>query len=85
MDKFEQKELKKIRPIKITWHDWLINYLPEPTRKSVGGFKDHIVSLFYKNTPKPTVNWKRKTLSKPKKESKIKNPFILKRKKRKIG
>ena len=85
MDKFEQKELKKIRPIKITWHDWLINHLPEPTRKSVRGFKDHIVSLFYKNTSKPKVYWKRKTLSKPKKESKNKNRFILKKKKRKIG
>ena len=25
MDKFEQKEMKKIRPIKTTWYDWLIN------------------------------------------------------------
>ena len=25
MDKFEQKETKKIRPIKNTWYDWLIN------------------------------------------------------------
>ena len=25
MDKFEQIEMKKIRPIKITWYDWLIN------------------------------------------------------------
>ena len=29
MDKFEQKEIKKIRPIKNTWYDWLINYIPE--------------------------------------------------------
>ena len=33
MDKFEQKEIKKIRPIKNIWYNWLINYIPEPTRK----------------------------------------------------
>ena len=45
MNKFEQKEMKKIRRIKNTWYDWLINYIPEPIRKSVGGFKDKIVFL----------------------------------------
>ena len=45
MDKFEQKKMTKIRPIKNTWYDWLINYIPEPIRKSVGGFKDKIVIL----------------------------------------
>ena len=40
MDRFEEKEMKKIRPIKNTWYDWLLNYIPEPIRKSVGGFKD---------------------------------------------
>ena len=30
MDKFKQKEMKKIRPIKNTWYDWLIDYIPEP-------------------------------------------------------
>ena len=44
-DKFEEKEIKKIRPVKNTWYDWLINYIPEPIRKSVGGFKDKILSL----------------------------------------
>ena len=39
MDKFEQKVLKKIRPIKNTCYDWSINYIPETTRKSAGGFK----------------------------------------------
>ena len=24
MDKFEQKEIKKIKPIRNTWYDWLI-------------------------------------------------------------
>ena len=35
MDKFEQKEMKKIRAIKSTWYDWLINYIPETIRKCV--------------------------------------------------
>ena len=38
--------MKKIRPIKNTWYDWLINYISEPKRKSVCGFKGKIVSLF---------------------------------------
>ena len=50
MDKFEQKEMKKIRLIQNTWYDWLVNYIPEPIRKSVVGFKDKIVSLFKTNT-----------------------------------
>ena len=33
MDKFEQKEMKKIRPNKNTWYDWLINYIPETIKK----------------------------------------------------
>ena len=33
MDKLEQKEMKKIRPIKNTWYDCLINHIPEPIRK----------------------------------------------------
>ena len=47
---FEQKEMKKKRPIKNTWYDWLINYVPNPIRKTVGGFKGNIVSLFKTNT-----------------------------------
>ena len=39
LDKFERKEMNNIRPIKNTWYDWLINCIPEPIRKSVGGFK----------------------------------------------
>ena len=46
MDKFEQKEMNKIRRIKNTWYDLLVNYIPEPIGKSVGSFKDKIVSLF---------------------------------------
>ena len=55
MDKFEEKGMKKIMPIKNTWSDCLINYIPEPIRKSVGGFKDKIISLFKTNTSKQTV------------------------------
>ena len=79
MDKFEQKERKKIRPIKNTWYDWLINYIPEPIRKSLGSFKDKIVSLSKINTPKQTVYERGKKLSKPKIQN-IANPFILKNK-----
>ena len=32
--------MKKIRPIKNTWYDWLINYIPELIRKSASTFKD---------------------------------------------
>ena len=76
--------MKKIRSIKNTWYDWLINYIPGPTRKSAGGFKDKIVSLFNTNTPKQTVYGRGKKQSKPKTQNKInniRNPFILKRKK----
>ena len=34
MDRSEKKtEMKKTRPIKITWYDWLINFIPKPIRK----------------------------------------------------
>ena len=55
MDKFEEKEMKKKRAIKNIWYDWLISYIPEPIRKSVGGFKDTFTSFFKTNTPKQTV------------------------------
>ena len=44
MVKFEQKERKKIRKLN--------SYISEPIRKSLGGFKDKIVSIFKTNTPK---------------------------------
>ena len=34
-------------PIKNTCYNWLINFIPEPLRESVGGF-----SLFKTNKPK---------------------------------
>ena len=37
MDKFEQKEMKKRRPIKNLWYDWLIYYIPASKRKTVSG------------------------------------------------
>ena len=55
MDNFEEKGMKKIMPIKNTWSDCFVNYFPEPIRKSVGGFKDKIISLFKTNTSKQTV------------------------------
>ena len=62
--------MKKIKPVKNTWHQWLISYILEPIRKSVHGLKDQIVSalkneilnalkktvsLFKINTPKETA------------------------------
>ena len=75
MDRFENKDIKKTRSIKNTWYDWLINDIPEPLRKSVGDFKDKIVSLFETNTPKQTMYGRGKKLSKPI-EQNIKKPFI---------
>ena len=55
MDKYKQKEMRKIRPIKNTFYDWLIYYILDPIRKSVGGSKDKIVSVFKTNTTKQAV------------------------------
>ena len=69
------KKRKKIRPIKNTRYDWLINHIPKSIRVYVVRFKDKIVSLFKTNTPKQTVYGRGKKLSKPKKQN-IKRPFI---------
>ena len=45
MDSFEEKEMKKVRPIKNTWSDWLISYIHEPITKVVGGFKHKVKSI----------------------------------------
>ena len=58
----------------------MINYIPQPIRKSADGFKDKVISLFKTNTPKETVYGTGKKLSKPKAQN-IRNPFILKSKK----
>ena len=83
MDKFWEKYMKKIRPIKDTWYDSLINYISEPIRNSLVGFKHIFVSRF--NTPKQIVFGRGKKLSKPKTQNKInniRNPFKLKKKKK---
>ena len=82
MDKFKQKEMKKIRPIKNNWYDSLISYFPEPIRRSVDGFKDKTVSLFKTNIHKQTVHGRRKKLNKRKTLNKIRNFFILENKER---
>ena len=66
MDNFKQKEMKKIRLIKKTRYDWFIDYIPEPIRKSVGGFKNKVISLFKTNTPKNSSVWERKEIKKTK-------------------
>ena len=92
MNRFEKKkEMKKIRPFKNIWYKWLISYIHEPIRKSVGGLKDKIVSAlkdkvlnalaektasdFKINTPKETVHERGQNLDKPR-ERIIKKPFI---------
>ena len=35
MDRFEKKEMKKVRPRKKTLYDWLINYVPKPINLKV--------------------------------------------------
>ena len=82
IDKFGQKEMKKIGPIKSTWYDWLIIHTPDSIKKRVGGFKDKIVGPFKTSTPKQTPYWRGKKLSKPKTQSKLRKPFILKKKRR---
>ena len=40
--------MKKIKPVKNTWYEWLLNHIPEPIRKIAGGFKDKVV--FFRQT-----------------------------------
>ena len=74
--------MKKIRPVERTWYDWLINYIPKPIRKNVGGFKDKIISLFKTGIPKGTVYGRGKKISKPRKQN-IKKAFYIRREQRK--
>ena len=53
--------MRKIRPNKNTWYNWLINYIPESIRKSARGSKDKIASLFKANPPKQTVQERKDT------------------------
>ena len=66
MDTLEEKEMKKIRPIKNTWYEWLVNYIPESITKSADGFKDQVVSLLRQNHLKKTVYGGGKKLNKSK-------------------
>ena len=52
--------MMKIRLVKNTCYDWLINFIPEPLRKCVGCFRDKVISLFETITPKQTVHGKGK-------------------------
>ena len=65
MDKFEQKEMKKIRSIKSTWYELLIDYVPELIRINANGFKDKTVGRFKTKTPKQTVYGRGKKVTKP--------------------
>ena len=77
MDKSEQKEMKKIRTIKNTCHDWSTIYIPEPIIKSVGVFKDQFLSIFKVNTSRQSTHKRRKKLSKPK--TRIEDLFLYKK------
>ena len=80
MDKFKQKEMNKIRSIKNTWYNWLVNYVTDPIRKRVASFKNKAVSLFNPNTPKQTVYGRGKKVSQPKTQNTRKS-FLSKEKK----
>ena len=72
--------MKKNRPIKNTWYDWLINYVPMPIRKFVGCFKDEVVSPFRTNTTKyygkQTLYGRGKKPSKPKTQNQSEENII---------
>ena len=78
MDTFGKKEMKKMRPIKNSWYDWLINYIPEPIAKILGVFKYKIVIIFITNTHKKSV-YKKKKLKKNKKKKNRKKTFYIRR------
>ena len=93
--RFQKKRNEENKTNENTFYDRLINYIHQPIIKSVGGFKDKIVSLFNTNTPKQTVYGRGKKLSKPNKLSKpkrlskpkkqnMKKPFISEENKEKI-
>ena len=52
--------MKKIKLIKNTCYNWLINYIPESIRKNISGFADKTVNFFNRNTPKKNLVWERK-------------------------
>ena len=76
MDKFERKEMKNEIPVIKTWYEWLFNCILESIRKSVGGFKDKVVSLFKRNTPMQTLYGRGKKLSIQKSQEQLKDRII---------
>ena len=83
MDRLEKIEMEKIRSIKNTWLDWLINYIPEPIAKSVSALNNKIGSLYKSITLEQTVYGRGQKLSKPRKWT-IKKSFISEENKEKI-
>ena len=86
INKLEEKEMKKIRPFKTNLYDWLINSIPEPITKIIGGFKGKILSFFYINTPKRTCMGEERNKENQKHKNSLKKTKIKalgKRKKRK--
>ena len=61
--KKQQQGNEKIRPIKKTLYDRLINYIAKPIKNRVGGFKDK--SLFKTNTPNQTGYPRKQNIKKP--------------------
>ena len=70
--------MRKKRHIKNTWYYWLINYIVETTRKTEGGFKENVVSLFKGNTSK---DYGQKTVSVYDREKKPSKPKTQKQSK----
>ena len=69
MEKWE-----KLRPIKNTWYDCLINYIPDSIKKCVGDFKEKLL-VFLRH-----IYLSKQCIGKPKQQNKIRNPSILKKK-----
>ena len=74
--------MKKKRPIKNTWYEWLINFITEPLRKTVDGFKNKVVSVLKTNTSgdygKQSVYGSGKKLSKLKLKKESEEDGIIK-------
>ena len=53
MNKYGGKEMRSFA--KSTRYDWLVNYIPEPIKKTLGNAKDKIMSLFKTNTTEDCI------------------------------
>ena len=47
--------MKKLRPIKSTWYNWPISYIPEPITKNLSTLKDKISSVHTSITLEQTL------------------------------